>query len=257
MKRSSSVVTAVFRTNLLLLALLGLTACGGADTASSSGGLQSAAETVENSAVEPPVTKGDKASEAESETPDDPVVADQTIIPGERVGPVTSETSRDELAQIYGEDKLADQPIPMGEGTTELGTLVNLGPDQQFAIVWRDAAQTEPLLAKDFGSDWQTPEGLGVGVPYSTVKSVLGDFKLYGFAWDYEGSLVLEGSNLDQYYGDLLLRVRPSQESVQAHPEAYQAVMGDTLYSGDDPNLEPLSIEVYEMTVYLNPLAAE
>lgn len=244
MKRSSRLISA----HLLLLALLGLAACGGETPtdASTSGG-----------AVEQPADPAADLETEEAQNGDDQVAADQTIIPGERVGPVTSNTSRDELAAIYGEANLKDQPIPMGEGTTEPGTQVNLGTDQQFAIVWRDQSQTEPLLAKDFGPAWQTPEGLGVGVPYTEVKSVLGDFQLYGFAWDYEGSLVLEGSNLDKYYGDLLLRVRPSEASVEAHPKEYQAMMGDALFPGDDPNLEPLDIEVYEMTVYLNPLTEE
>jgi hypothetical protein len=239
---------------LLLVTLLGLAACGGPATVEPDTDTQTGSETTEAPA-------GDTASETKPNA-EDPVAGEQvgkdyTIIPGDRVGPVTSETSRDELADIYGEDQLEDQPIAMGEGTTEPGTLVDLGPDQQFAIVWRDEAQTEPLLAKDFGTAWQTPEGLGIGVPFSTVQSALGNFKLYGFAWDYEGSLVLEGSDLDKYYGDLLLRVRPTQESVEAHPKAYEAMMGDMLFAGDDPNLEPLDIQVYEMTVYLNPLTEE
>lgn len=239
-------------THLLLLSLLGLGACGGNVTTEAD---------IEGIGTELPGEELEIDSGADAGSQDlangEQVASDYTIIPGERVGPVTSETSRDKLTDIYGEDKLEDQPIPMGEGTTEPGTLIDLGPEQQFAIVWRDQSQTVPLLAKDFGSAWQTPEGLGVGVPYSTVRSVLGNFQLYGFAWDYEGSLVLEGSNLSQYYGDLLLRVRPSQASAEAHAKEYQALMGDALFAGDDPNLEPLDIQVYEMTVYLNPPTQE
>jgi hypothetical protein len=240
-------------TSLLLLACLGLTACGGPATQAPDGDHQTGGEVTE-APPEDTTPNGANPQDAENR---EPVVKDYTVIPGERVGSVTSDTSRDELAEIYGEDQLEDQPIAMGEGTTEPGTLVDLGPEQQFAIVWRDETQTVPLLAKDFGPTWQTPEGLGVGVSYATVKSVLGDFQLYGFAWDYEGSLVLEGSNLDRYYGDLLLRVRPSPASVDAHPKEYQAVMGDALFSGNDPNLDALDIQVYEMTVYLNPLTEE
>jgi hypothetical protein len=244
------------KTHLLLLALLAIAACGGPATTAPETDNGTGGDVVEtpNGDAEPGGETSDTSQGADN---GEQVAKDHTIIPGERVGPVTPETSREDLAQLYGEDNLEDQSIPMGEGFTEPGTLVDLGPEQQFAIVWLDETQTRPLLAKDFGTAWQTPEGLGVGVPYGTVKSVLGNFQLYGFAWDYEGSLVLEGSNLDQYYGDLLLRVRPSQESVEAHPKEYQAVMGDALFAGDDPNLEPLDIQVYEMTVYLNPLTEE
>jgi hypothetical protein len=221
--------------------------------------------TPDTDVIEPPSDAG---------TPDaNPEVADQTqnvpdnlsaaatqdriIIPGQRVGPVTAETSRADLAEIYSEAILADQPIAMGEGTTEPGTVVDLGPADRFAIVWTDANQTTPLLAKDFGPNWQTPEGLGVGIPYATLEAVLGSFTLYGFAWDYEGSLVLEGSNLDQYYGDLLLRVRPAETAIKAHADAYQAVLGDALYPSEDPNLDALDLSVYDMTVYLNSLTGE
>lgn len=246
----------VTKTHLLLLVLLGLTACGGPATTEADTNNLPGAPVAEapNREVD---AEGEAIDGSESTNDGEQAAKDYIIIPGERVGPVTSVTSRDELAQLYGEERLEDQPVAMGEGTTESGTLVNLGNDQQFAIVWRDETQAQPLLAKDFGSAWQTPEGLGVGVSFATVKSVLGNFQLYGFAWDYEGSLVLEGSNLDKYYGDLLLRVRPSQKSVEAHPKEYQAVMGDSLFAGDDPNLEPLDIEVYEMTVYLNSLTEE
>jgi len=249
MKHAVNIKTA----SLFLLACLGLTACGGPAT-------QEPKVDSPTGGDVPEAIAGDTTSNG-ANTQDDEngesVAKDYTVIPGERVGPVTSDTTRNELADIYGEDQLKDQPIAMGEGTTEPGTLVDLGPEQQFAIVWRNETQTEPLLAKDFGPTWQTPEGLGVGVPYGTVKSVLGDFQLYGFAWDYEGSLVLEGSNLDKYYGDLLLRVRPTPASVDAHPKEYQAVMGDALFAGNDPNLDALDIQVYEMTVYLNPLTEE
>jgi hypothetical protein len=243
------------KTHLLLFALLGITACGGPattapDTDNATGG---EVTEVPGEDVEP---EGETTAPQVSDNGEQ-VTKDHTIIPGERVGPVTPDTSREELAQLYGENNLKDQSIHMGEGFTEPGTLVDLGPEQRFAIVWLDETQTEPLLAKDFGTAWQTPEGLGVGVSYATVQSVLGNFQLYGFEWDYEGSLVLEGSNLDKYYGDLLLRVRPSRESVEAHPKEYEAVLGDALFAGDDPNLEPLDIQVYEMTVYLNPLTEE
>lgn len=241
-------------THLLLAALLGLAACGGPATTEADTNTAGGGETTTTPAEDAKSAANDNGQDGE---PGEQFATEHTVIPGARIGPVTSETSREELAEIYGEDTLQDQPIAMGEGTTEPGTLVDLGPDQQFAIVWRDPTQTEPLLAKDFGPAWQTPEGLGVGVSYGTVKSVLGNFQLYGFEWDYEGSLVLEGSNLDQYYGDLLLRVRPSRESVEAHPKEYQAVLGDALFAGDDPNLEPLDIQVYDMTVYLNPLTEE
>jgi hypothetical protein len=175
--------------------------------------------------------------------------ADELVIPGQRVGPVTAQTSRADLAEFYGEAALDDRPIFLGEGTTELGTVVNADSDQQFAVVWDDAAQTRPRLIKDFGPAWQIPEGLGVGSPYGAVEAALGNFELYGFAWDYGGTIVLEGTGLAQYDGALWLRLAPSDEAVAAHLDAYQAVMGDGLFASTNPNLAALDLSVYEMVV--------
>lgn len=194
------------------------------------------------------VEAGNGGPTSPDRTPD----TDWLVIPGQRVGPVTVSTSRADLANRYGESALTDAPIAMGEGFTEAGTVVVPGPDQQFSVVWDDATQTSPLLVRDFGPRWQTPEGLGIGVPFSTLKAVLGDFDLYGFEWDYGGTLVLEGSQLDQYDGYLLLRVTPSAPAAAQHPEAYQALSGDRLFASSNPNLDPLNLSVYDMVVYFD-----
>ncbi|MBD2109738.1 hypothetical protein [Nodosilinea sp. FACHB-13] len=174
---------------------------------------------------------------------------DKLVIPGERVGPVTAQTSRADLASFYGEAALSDRPISLGEGSTEVGTVVNPGTDQQFAVVWADDAQSRPRLIKDFGQAWQTPEGLGVGAPYAEVQAVLGDFDLYGFAWDYGGTIVLEDTTLAQYDDILWLRLAPSDAAIAAHLEAYEATMGDEIFASSDPNLTVLEPSVYEMVV--------
>ncbi|WP_017301412.1 hypothetical protein [Nodosilinea nodulosa] len=192
--------------------------------------------------------------EPPSPTPGTPAqpATDFLVVPGQRVGPVTAETSRADLSARYGAAALQDGPIQMGEGTTEPGTVVNPGPDRQFSVVWQDASQTRPQLIKDFGPAWQTPEGLGVGAPYVAVKAALGSFQLYGFAWDYGGTVVLEGSQLEQYNGYLILRLNPSEAALAQHAEAYQAVMGDELFASDNPNLDVLKPSVYEMVVYFD-----
>jgi hypothetical protein len=188
--------------------------------------------------------------EPPSDAPDQGVT--RVVIPGDRVGPVTATTSRADLVNLYGEAALEDAPIAMGEGFTEPGTIVNADSEWQFAVVWHDDSQAQPLLVKDFGPAWLTPEGLGVGVPYSTLETVLGNFQLYGFAWDYGGTVMLEDSNLDQYNGYLLLRVSPSQEAMTTHVGDYQAVMGDELFASSNAHFQPLELSVYEMVVYFD-----
>ncbi|HEY9735377.1 MAG TPA: hypothetical protein V6D06_03810, partial [Trichocoleus sp.] len=42
-----------------------------------------------------------------------PSQLDMTVVPGERVGPITSTTSREELAEIFGEEALTDEAVAM------------------------------------------------------------------------------------------------------------------------------------------------
>jgi hypothetical protein len=172
------------------------------------------------------------------------------VVPGQQVGPVTADTSRADLIAWYGAHVLEDAPIAMGEGTTAPGTMVYGGSDRQFAVVWQDASQTRPQLIKDFGRQWQTPEGLGVGTDYDTLQSALGTFQVYGFAWDYGGTVVLTDSRLAAYDGYLILRLAPSETALAQHPETYRAVMGDIPFASDNPNLNRLDLSVYEMVVY-------
>lgn len=229
----------LWMTVVLGLALVPLAACQPPD-----------AQRPEAQPSDPPTTT-EPNSPPTSHTPGEN--ADGLVIPGQRVGPVTAQTSRADLAEFYGEAALDDRPIFLGEGTTELGTVVNADSDQQFAVVWDDAAQTRPRLIKDFGPAWQIPEGLGVGAPYAAVEAALGTFELYGFAWDYGGTIVLEDTGLAQYEGALWLRLAPSDEAVVAHLDAYQAVMGDGLFASTDPNLAVLDLSVYEMVVAIKP----
>lgn len=233
----------------LALALAGLAACDRAPV-SLTPPSEPPPTTAPESAPDSPTAPTNPSTSNPSGEPN--ASADTVVIPGERVGQVTATTSRQDLADLYGEAVLEDTDIPMGEGFTDPGTIVNLGPNQQFTVVWLDTSRSQPLMARDFGTAWKTPEGIGVGTSYAELQRVLGEFELYGFAWDYGGTLSLEGTNLDQYYGELLLRVNPSDAAAAEHPAEYEAVMGDRLFASTDPNFGPLDIAVDSMMVYLN-----
>jgi hypothetical protein len=183
-------------------------------------------------------------------------LSDTVVVPGKRVGPVTPTTSREDLVRLFGEDQLKDEEVNVGEGFTEPGTVVDLGEDRRFTLVWTDDTRSKPLMAKDFGPAWQTPEGLGMGTSMAELKQKLGAFELFGFGWDYGGSIVLEDTPLDEYHGELFLRVRPTQAAIAQHRAAYEALLGDGTFDSNDPHMEPLEPFVYDMTVYLNPLGS-
>jgi hypothetical protein len=206
-------------------------------------------ESDEQPSTIPPPSKPETPAVASS------VLADTTIIPAQQFGPITPDTSRADLAELFGEAALTDTEVHVGEGFTESGTTVNLGTDQAFSIIWMDASQAQPSTVRDLGHVWHTPEGIHVGTSFAELQAVLGDFQLYGFGWDYGGTVVLEGSGLDKYYGSLILRVQPTEPSAfqQLPEDAFYALQGDRPLSSQNPYLANLDLVVDEMIVYLNP----
>ncbi|QQE63385.1 hypothetical protein GFS31_00500 [Leptolyngbya sp. BL0902] len=230
--------------SLLLLTLLGLGACNRPEA--------TLTPTDSSSEAASPTTVTTPAETAPAVAPGTRVAQDHILVPGQQVGQVTASTSRQQLADLYGEANLQDTEVHMGEGFMEPGTVVSIDNQPQFTVVWLDASRSRPLMARAFAPDWQISEGIGIGTPYATLQQALGNFQIYGFGWDYGGTLSLEGSQLDLYYGLLLLRAEPSQASIDAHPDAFQATLGDRLIPSTDPNLAQLDLRVTDMVVYLN-----
>lgn len=215
-----------------------------------------ASSTASDSTTEEATSTDVASTDTDATAAVDVQLSDTLIVPGDRVGPITSDTSRDRPVELFGEAALTDTEVAVGEGFTESGTVVAAGSDSAFAVIWVDDSQAEPATVKDFGTDWATPEGISIGTSFAELQEILGPFELYGFGWDYGGTLVLEGSNLSDYYGVLILRVQPADPDLfQQQAGAFQALLGDKLIASDNPSLPELNLVVDEMIVYINPPA--
>ncbi|MFB2897100.1 hypothetical protein ACE1CI_29650 [Aerosakkonemataceae cyanobacterium BLCC-F50] len=178
---------------------------------------------------------------------------DTLVIPGERVGPITKNTSRQDLVKLFGASTLQDRKISGPEGIGEFAaTRVNLGTQRSFTVVWTDAKRTKPATIRDFGSAWKTPQGIGIGTSLAELRKQLGEFQLYGLAWDYSGTILLENTKLSNYKGKLNLQVAPAPDAAKNFPRQYQAVMGDATFSSSNPNWQPLGMRIQQMIVYLD-----
>lgn len=178
---------------------------------------------------------------------------DTLVIPGERVGPVTRRTTRQDLAKRFGAARLKDVQVDMGEGFTEPGTRVELGPEYSFDVVWADSGRTRAKEIRNLGSGWRTPQGIGVGTSLAQLQQKLGPFKLYGFAWDYGGTVVLDQTKLAKYKDTLILRLRLAPGAAEKFPNDFRAVTGDDQFSSNNPHLRSLKPEVGEIIVRLSP----
>ncbi|MEH2083483.1 MAG: hypothetical protein V7K89_26945 [Nostoc sp.] len=178
---------------------------------------------------------------------------DTLIVPGERVGPITRKTTKQDLVKLFGASRLVDKTISGAEGIGSFAaTQLNLNQGRSLLVVWSNNTRTKPLDVRNLGSAWKTREGIGVGNPLSELCKKLGNFKLYGLAWDYGGTILLDSSKLSRYQGKLILRVDTAPNASEKFPNDYQSVSGDGTFSSSNPHWKPLGIRLAEIIVVLN-----
>ena len=175
---------------------------------------------------------------------------DPLIIPGHSVGPVTADTSYGDLVKIFDPARLTEVEAPMGEGFARPGTRVELGEMRSFTIIWADAERTQVAEVRDIGPDWRTPEGIQPGMSIAELEAILGPFQMSGFAWDYGGTVQLEGTTLDSYDSQLIVRLQPTPEDTH-QTQAMRDVLGDTLVDSDHESFDEIHPVVDEIIVSL------
>ncbi len=175
-------------------------------------------------------------------------IADPVILPGERVGPITPTTTHADLVTRFGAEVLREEAIAVGEGFTEPATVVDLGPEYGFTVVWGDENRDRVATVRELGTAWATPNGIHVGSSFADLQEALGSFGVYGFRWDYGGTVDLRGSTLSAYDGQLFLRLHPANID-----DVPNALAGDTLFPSDTPALDTLNLTVNSIVVVLTP----
>ena len=178
------------------------------------------------------------------------VMADTSIVPGEKVGIVTGSTTYADLESTFGRDRLITEEIHLGEGMMAPSTQVALDDGYSFNVVWSDESQAKPLEVRDLDTGWKI-QGIYNGMSFDDLKAALGDFELLGLGWDYGGTLLLENTSLAAHSGQLFIRVQPSEKAVETQQEKFLAVAGDSAFSSSDPNFEALDLSVVEVVVRL------
>lgn len=169
---------------------------------------------------------------------------DRSIVPGERVGAITADTSRADLITLYGTGNLSDTDYPIGEGETVPGTIVFPGSSREATVIWAPQFKDEKVdRVVITGQEWLLPEGIRRGDNLAAVEKINGaPFMIYGFGWDYGGVGYFKGGRLDR---KVQVWFRPFLEE----GPAYEAVLGDSLFhSGNaamravDPRIEKVAV---------------
>lgn len=196
----------------------------------------------------------------------DTTAEDWLIVPGERVGKITATSTEADLIAAYGAENVGDAEFYLGEGEMEMGTGLFSGDESKaLRILWEDpATKVRPVSIQLTGakSTWKTVEGISLGTPLTKVQELNGKpFKLFGFEWDYGGTLS-EGNNGNikgLAHEDLEKGFQPAYLSLTFQPdfegkpdfpqEQYAQVAGDSEFSSDNPVMQELDPVVYSIHV--------
>lgn len=197
-----------------------------------------------------PTSKSSSRLTHQTASPTVPSAFDLVIFPGKSVGPITAETSYHDLVKIFDPARLEDIEASLGEGFTQAGTRVNLGEHRSFTVIWADATRTQIAEVRDLGADWHTPEGIQPGMSLEELEAIIGPFQFSGFAWDYGGTVMLDGTSLDGYESKLIVRLQPTPEDTH-QAQALREVLGDELIDSNHSSFDNIHPVVDEIIVSL------
>lgn len=186
-----------------------------------------------------------------------PAVADDgQIIPGERAGPITAETSEQDLIQLYGQNQVFWREIDLGEGVSEFGTVIfPHDPQRKAEILWQGEERRYPYSVAIHGdqSIWTLPDNIVLGTHLQELERLNGGpFLLTGFGWDYGGTITSwEGGRLGGLFeqgSGIALRLGGDTSMLSVKELA--RVSGDVEYRSDDPLMQTVNPKVIEIVVF-------
>lgn len=198
---------------------------------------------------------------------------DFRIVPGQRVGPVRYSTSEAELLQGLGPGIVTVGDTVYGaEGEEFVGTTLYKDTADQLQILYRDSSQRqhpELVLIRPYVTDaegtplpnpkptrWSTADGLRIGTTLHELERRNGKpFRLWGFGWDYGGSVSSwRGGRLDAGAQSFLaVTLGPPSTLSPAQNKALNSVSGDGEFMSADKSMQLLGPVVQAMQVTLNP----
>lgn len=162
-----------------------------------------------------------------------------------------------DLAQRFGAANVRDIRIDIGEGFQESGTV--LFPDSadlKVEIIWADTLNRRTprsVRVRGEATRWRAPHGLTLGMDLQTVERMnLKPFRLMGFAWDYEGTVVSwnGGALASPDSSACRVRARLRPDGLQVPPEQekwFMQVQGDHEFSSGHRAMQALNPRVYEV----------
>jgi hypothetical protein len=173
--------------------------------------------------------------------------------PGKRVGPITWQTTYEDLIYHFGQVNVTDTRISLGDDQYEKGTEIFTGdPGRQLLIQWA-IYKIKPKAILVGGSKWRTRSGFGPGVSLGKLVELNGgSISFAGFEWEHAGFITdWRGGKLaktDKLRDDLLVYLAPNKPYL---PDDYKKLVGDVEFSSDLAEAERVNMKVASMTIYI------
>ncbi len=195
---------------------------------------------------------------------------DWIIEPGKSLGPITRDTSEQDLIRLFGAQNVNQTTIDIGEGETqEVTEIFPDDPSKAATIFWLDAKTRKTpsgISIHRIDSDnannqresmWKTREGITVGTSLKTIEKLNGrPFRMFGFGWD-NGGLVSDcnGGRLTELGVETKNGIEKRTLNLNLVPDpklygtpAYARVVGEKVFSSDNPAMQLLNPRVERLS---------
>ncbi len=179
---------------------------------------------------------------------------DMLIIPGQRVGNITVNTSEKELMRVLGPGNISQGSVSVSEDRSESATIIYGNTRDELFITWKDNSKEQIkaiyILKKD--SRWMSPSGLHVGMQLSELTKINeAPVDFYGFNWEYGGTVEnWNKGRLSALQKFFYVSLKP--EELIMVEDKVSAFSGKKLFSSNTEGVLDLYLIVDKLVVYLD-----
>jgi hypothetical protein len=171
-------------------------------------------------------------------------LTDNTIVVGERVGPIEKGMTLFGLKSMFGAGKVKPAKLPGAEGAEIDGARMFAGTDREIEIIFNpEGSEKEIFDIRIVGKGWKFSNGLKRTMTIAELEKVNGKpFQVMGFGWDYGGFANFEGGKLA---GKISVRFDPGDKEVP------DSLSGDRQIPSTDKKLRALDPKIGEISVFM------
>jgi len=132
---------------------------------------------------------------------------DWLIVPGKRLGPITSNTTRADLVRLFGEANVRDQPVDSGEGPEPATVVFPKRPSTALAVFWQNNQMDRVMLCHQHEAGpckWHTADKVSLGTSLRQLEILNSrPFQIEGWGSDVSGNITSwQGGKLAGSFGE-------------------------------------------------------